>query len=200
MSPHEEEALIKGKLKLIYKEVNRVARYYKVPADELFSQGLVLATEALRNWDPSRGAFSTYLVSRLQALSDTARKEVNWQRASDLGGFPMSAAARFYELLPIITDTRPDYSIQEFELSESAQELSQDALDLLDYVLSWDWDTCPGETKPPSKSAIVAYLRRVHKWTYTRAEAAYFEVRAWWRENRPGVPGYNTLSVENLGV
>ncbi|NDE17482.1 sigma-70 family RNA polymerase sigma factor, partial [bacterium] len=79
LSKKKRDELIVGTLPLIRRIASSIARTLpaNVDADDLFAMGIVGATEAAKNFDPSMGfSFATYARSRIQgAIYDGVRRE-----------------------------------------------------------------------------------------------------------------------------
>lgn len=144
----------------------KYAKAYRLDFEEMEAQGNMIFAEALTLYDPARGvSFLTYLTHRLRKLGDFANSEIRRGTVQAIGEKIETVQATDVYTLPKIDENG----------------LTDDALVILDYVLSFRWDTPgkPGRKTPPYREIENHY--REHGWASETIQAAWDELKYWFR-------------------
>jgi hypothetical protein len=77
-----------------------------------------------------------------------------------------------------------DVTYEQFEAAmdrlEESLDLSEDAQDIIDYLISREWET-PGINRVPRLYSIKKYYRYWKGWMPKRTEQAWEEIKDWWK-------------------
>lgn len=134
--------------------------------DELQAQAYLIFMEALEKWDPDKASFSTFLYSRLRTINDYCV-------------YLMRRYCVNYEKTPQVHADAYDVFETVLEEMEVAVELSDDARDVLAFILQRDWEV-PGTRLKPSFHVVTKIYRKERGWMPKRFKDAWDELDAWW--------------------
>lgn len=153
---------------LVEKFVWNNARRFQVDPDDVRGEAYILFCIAAQRYDAQYGAsFGTYLYHRLHHLSCICKD------------------MRFNREIEFVQTNAPDklraLFDQSMERLESALELSSDAQQVLDFILSWEWDVPGGRKRLPRLSLVANQFRHEANWSVPRTQKAWEEIKTWWR-------------------
>lgn len=170
-----EELFIKYQ-NLIRSVAWKYAKAWDMDVTEVESEGYLIFMEILDTFDESRNIqFSTYLYHSLRKLQDFCAKYTKgWRETLPL--WDESAVTSDY------AENRPDLSFDCFcrmlDRTEAATYLSEDAKEILTYLLSEDW-RIPGNNRKPSWNSVMKEYRK-RGWFPARTRKAWKELENWW--------------------
>jgi DNA-directed RNA polymerase specialized sigma subunit len=147
-------------------------RYRYLEHDDIKQQAYLIFCEAIERYDPSRNAqFITFLYHRLRTLNDYCK--FNRTVDSQIQLFDSDQEENVI-----------DVTFEQFEAAmgrlEESLELSEDAQDIIDYLISREWET-PGINRVPRLYSIKKYYRYWKGWMPKRTEQAWEEIKDWWK-------------------
>lgn len=159
------------------------ARSYNMDQDELFCEANLAFIEAVRDFEPDRASFSTFLFSRVSGkLSDFCRRE--HRRA----GIPLEE--NHFSNVPgdaPINDflATADLSFRRQELARSAEKnLTDDAREVLGHLCAGDFEESPtaanGRRRAPSVFRAQQYMRKKRQWSRIRTAEAWEDIGNWY--------------------
>jgi hypothetical protein len=180
------------------------AKSWGLDFDDVESQGYLVFMEALELYEEGRASFSTHLFSRLRTLNDYCEREVRLKGKSlpmldDFcdastavsvgrrvakhikgdstgevfeGGVGMPQNNRLF-------DTNFEKFVGSLDYLESLTHLSQDAIDVLKFILLGDWGKPGSDIKPSLHSVQKTY--REKGWMPSRTACAWEELSTWWK-------------------
>jgi hypothetical protein len=149
-------------------------RYRYLEHNDIRQQAYLIFCEAIERYDENRKVkFITFLFHRLRTLNDYCdfNRKILFNDDIEFNddGEDESLADPSYELFEAAMD----------RLEESL-ELSEDAQDIIDYLISREWET-PGINRVPRLHSIKKYYRYWKGWMPKRTEQAWEEIKDWWK-------------------
>ncbi len=147
---------------LIKERAWNYAKAYNLEFQDLYSQGLLVYSEALETHRAELGAFSTHLYNRLATLRDYAKTQIRQSQCFN---------REYLEPDQIIQDETPS-PIQNIFYREFRENLPEDALQVLDYLTSHEWQK-PGSTKTPKKHSWCLYAKEKYQLSQKAAREAW---------------------------
>lgn len=150
-------------------------RYRYLEHDDIKQQAYLIFCEAIERYDETRNVkFITFLFHRLRTLNDYCQFN-NRIKISEIYINPHDDE----EKIKLV-----DVSYEQFEAAmdrlESSLELSEDAQEILEYLISREWET-PGINRVPRLHSVKQYFRYWKDWMPKRTEAAWDEIKSWWQ-------------------
>jgi len=172
---------------MVEKAVWQYSKKYHLDYEEVSGQGYLIFCEALEKLDPSKASFSTYLFNELERLDGYCRKEYRKNKKSVQR--IKHSKVRGYGHNIYINRLYPDnstiynYSIFEKVLDKMDYEisLSDDAKDILQYILSREWEDVEKNWVPR-----LSYIKKVYMdkgWKNSRILRTWQEIKLWWQES-----------------
>jgi hypothetical protein len=172
---------------MVEKAVWKYSKKYHLDFTDVEGQGYLIFCEALEKLDPSKASFSTYLFNELERLEQYCKKEYRKNNKS-IQRIKV-ARKRGYGHNIYINRLYPDnstiynYSIFEKVLDKMDYEisLSDDAKDILQYILSREWEDVEKNWIPK-----LSYVKKVYMdkgWKNSRILRTWQEIREWWLES-----------------
>jgi hypothetical protein len=162
---------------------------------DLLSQGYLIFMRTVYKYDETRGAsLGTLLFHELRTLNDYCAKEINRRgRALPLMEEVLDDGAKKYERdyfsrikIRLNWDECTEMESPQFvtfcsvlERVESSTNLSQDAKEILNYILFGDWDVTGKVTKPSLNHTKTVF--RVNGWMPLRTKKAWDELQNWYK-------------------
>lgn len=158
------------------------AKRYQIEVTELRSQAYLIFCEAVERFDSSRAykgkeekLFESFLFNRLRTINDFAK---DFKKKTDY--IPFINEQNDYKIEICLKDTR----IEDFEIAmdklESGLALSEDAQEIIDFIISRQWET-PGFNRVPRLHSVQRYYRYWKGWMPQRTARAWEEIRTWWK-------------------
>jgi hypothetical protein len=172
---------------MVEKAVWKYSRKYHLDFAEIEGQGYLIFCEALEKLDPSKASFSTYLFNELERLEQYCKKEyrknnksVQRVKVSKIRGYGKNL---YINRLYPDNSTIYNYSIFEKVLDKMDYEisLSDDAKDILQYILSREWEDVEKNWVPR-----LSYIKKVYMdkgWKNSRILRTWQEIKSWWQES-----------------
>ena len=174
---------------MIEKAVWIYSKKYKLDYDDVIGQGFLIFTKALKKFDPNRASFSSYLYHELRRLNDYCKNEYRFRyceiiRRKDIGkrSYPKNIFIHRKE------DDRKqidNYDIFKRILNrlDYEKELSKDSQEILNYILSRDWENVEINWKPRLRYIMSLYKNK--GWSKNRIDKCWNEIKEWWHsENK----------------
>jgi hypothetical protein len=155
---------INNYLRLIRKKAWEYSHAYGMEFEEVESEGFLIFAETAEMFNESRGiAFGTYLWHRLRKLGDFCKKQKmeHWLSEINEETFHSVEFDRFTAVVDFYDSVEKD--------------LSDDAVEILDFVLSWD-----GIGRKPSLYATTNRFHYRENWRQTRVQKAWAEIKTFW--------------------
>lgn len=153
------------------------SRKYRIPFEETQANAYLLFCEAIERYDETKASFSTFLTWRLQHLNAVCVKERGLKYD---GERQVAARRRVVEFDDRIHSHYVHYFEDELDKLESALELSQDAQDVLEFILGREWDIPSVSRWKPKLASTARWFEFDRGWTFGRCKAAWHEIRTWW--------------------
>ena len=172
---------------MVEKAVWRYSKKYHLDYQEISGQGYLIFCEALEKLDPSKASFSTYLFNELERLDPYCKmeyrkslKSVQRIKHSKVRGYGHNI---YINRLYPDNSTVYNYSIFEKVLDKMDYEisLSDDAKDILRYILSREWEDVEKNWIPR-----LSYIKKIYMdkgWKNSRILKTWHEIRLWWLES-----------------
>jgi hypothetical protein len=172
---------------MVEKAVWKYSKKYHLDFAEIEGQGFLIFCEALEKLDPSKASFSTYLFGELDRLDQYCRKEYRKNKKSVQR--IKHSKVRGYGHNIYINRLYPDnstiynYSIFEKVLDKMDYEisLSDDAKDILQYILSREWEDVEKNWIP--RFSHIKEIYGLKGWANNRIQKTWREIREWWLES-----------------
>jgi hypothetical protein len=172
---------------MVEKVVWKYSKKYHLDYEEISGQGYLIFCEALEKLDPSKASFSTYLFGELDRLDQYCRKEYRKNKKSVQR--IKHSKVRGYGHNIYINRLYPDnttiynYSIFEKVLDKMDYEisLSDDAKDILRYILSREWEDVERNWVP--RFSHIKEIYSLKGWANNRIQKTWQEIRSWWLES-----------------
>jgi hypothetical protein len=172
---------------MVEKAVWKYSRKYHLDYEEISGQGYLIFCEALEKLDPTKASFSTYLFNELERLEQYCKKE--YRKTNKSVQRIKIAKKRGYGKNMYINRLYPDnstvynYSIFEKVLDKMDYEisLSDDAKDILQYILSREWEDVENNWVPRFSHIKKVYMDK--GWKNSRILRTWQEIKEWWQES-----------------
>ena len=149
--------------------------------------------------------FCTFLYNRLRTLNDYCNYNTKYKltysidngsviKWNDKSPYLKINSKRCGEELFIDYDKQEieDARFEQFEAAmdrlESCLDLSDDAQELIDFLISREWEI-PGIGRVPHLSSAKKYCRYWKGWAHKRTEAAWNEAKDWWQSGNHFLQG-----------
>lgn len=138
---------------MIRKKAHGVSQKYKVPYEEMESQGFLIYCECLKRYDVSKANFGTFLYIQLNRLADFAK---TYKRQQGV------LIQDYYASVNETSDCESKIPAQEINptleqlLEEAKLKLSYDAFNVLKWIVSREWERKNKRT--PTVSMAVKYF------------------------------------------
>lgn len=172
-------------LPMIEKAVWHYSKKYHLEREDLEGQAFLIFCEAIKTFDKGKATFSTYLTNELQRLEGYSKKEFVKKykdiiriKKNNQRGYGKNISVNRIEVPEVfhydIFDkviTRMDY-----ELS-----LSDDAKEIVTYILSRKWEVLDNNWKPRFSYIQKMYLKK--GWTRNRINVAWENIKIWWQSS-----------------
>ena len=167
---------------LIRKRAHEYSKKYNIDYDEMESQGFLIYCECLEKYDVSKSNFTTYLYIQLNRLGDFA-KTYNRQQGcliqdqfsneenEDIENIEDTIKSKDY-YLPTLNDL----------LQEAKFELSDQAFDLLKWIVEKQWE------KKNKKTPTISMASKYFNVNKTTIEKLWIECKDFW--NTKGIAFY----------
>lgn len=177
-------------LPMIEKACWHYSKKYKIDHSEISGQGYLIFCEALKTFDKNKSTFSTYLSRSLNIKLFNFCKKILLQRYNICKNENNS---RFYfnfeepkcVLLSNLTDKDTVYSFEKFDKVITKMDyeisLSNDAKEIVEYILSRDWEILDDNWKPRFSFIQKKYLSE--GWTRNRIVTAWENIAKWWQSS-----------------
>lgn len=172
-------------INMVKKITWKYSKKYHYDYEELESQAYLVFCEALKKHDSSLASFSTYLYIELQRLSYYCVKQLKRKKMitkEKIIGKRGTGKTIWHNVIDIDSVTVVyDFDIFERILDKLDYEisLSNDAKDILQYILSREWEDI-GSNRIPR----FPHIKRVYNnkgWTGKRIINSWNEIRLWWQ-------------------
>ena len=138
---------------MIRKKAHGVSQKYKVPYDEMESQGFLIYCECLKRYDVSKANFGTFLYIQLNRLADFAKTYRRQQGVLIQDYYASANETSDYESKIPAQEINPTF--QQL-LEEAKSNLSHGAYNLLLWIVSREWERKNKRT--PTVSMAVKYF------------------------------------------
>ena len=167
---------------LIRKRAREYSKKYNIDYDEMESQGFLIYCECLEKYDVSKATFSTYLYTQLNRLGDFA-KTYNRQKGcliqdsfsneenEDIDNIEDMIISKNYDL-PTLNDL----------LQEAKSELSEQAFQLLKWIIEKEWE------KKNKRTPTISMASKYFNISKTIVEKFWIECKDFW--NTKGIAFY----------
>ena len=153
---------------------------YKMDIEELRSQAYFVFCEAIERYDPNKASFSTHLFSRLRTVKDFAKWECKENNTEAIHS--IDEETYLEKDMPYLIDKRVERFEEAINRLETALDLSDDAQEILNFILGREWET-PGINRVPRLHSIKKYYKYWKGWSHKRVVNAWEEIRIWWHNN-----------------
>jgi len=172
---------------MVEKAAWKYSKKYHLDYEEISGQGYLIFCEALEKLDPSKASFSTYLFGELDRLDNYCKKEYrkNFKSVQRIKRPKVCGYGHniFINRLYPDNSTIYNYSIFEKVIDKMDYEisLSDDAKDILRYILSREWEDVEKNWIPR-----LSYVKKVYMdkdWKNSRILRTWQEIRNWWLES-----------------
>jgi hypothetical protein len=172
---------------MVEKAVWKYSKKYHLDYEEISGQGYLIFCEALEKLNPDKASFSTYLFNELNRLDNYCKNEyrknkksVQRIKHSHIRGYGHNI---FINRLYVEETIKYDYKVFEKVLNKIDYEisLSDDAKDILQYILSRGWEDVETNWIPR-----FSYIKKVYTnkgWAGNRIINSWKEIRSWWQES-----------------
>lgn len=161
-----DEAQIMRFLKCV---ANNYAMKYQVEFDDLLQESYIIYQNAKKTYEGNKAQFSTHLFHELRRLSRFCVKEYRDRIIEN-------------ELLIIDEMSENPFLTVDDLLNDAKNYLSKFAFEVFSYIVSRKWDDVTTEKSKRKKDGLtVSEAVRKTKWTRYAVEAAYKEIRKYWR-------------------
>jgi hypothetical protein len=169
---------------MLYKRAHEVSAKYKVEFSEVLSDAYEIFCKAVNTYDDSIASFSTHLCCRLDATMNKSRTRRKIMKSEVP---PVNFAGESDSIYPQYNEVGTDLIMddQHYEIYkcidrlESALELSDDAQQIIEFLLSREWETPGINNRVPRFSATRQWVRRELKWPNKRIIGAWNEIGKW---------------------
>jgi len=170
-------------LPMIEKATWHYSRKYRLDRNELQGQGYLIFCEALERFDEKKASFSTYLFNELSRLNIYCKEEYR-HKYKDIQRIKKEKQRGYGKNLFVnrmnMENIYCDYAIFNKVLGRLDYEisLSNDAKEIVTYILSRDWENVEINWKPRFSYIQKRYLEI--GWTQNRVKKAWREIKEWW--------------------
>jgi hypothetical protein len=171
---------------MVEKAVWKYSKRYHLDFAEIEGQGYLIFCEALKKLNPNKASFSTYLYNELNRLDNYCKNEYrkNLKSVQRIKKCSHGYGKNLFinRLYPEMNDVC-DYNVFEKVLDKMDYEisLSDDAKDILQYILSREWEDVNVNWIPRFNHIKKVYVSK--GWTGNRIMKTWQEIRQWWQES-----------------
>ena len=183
---NETEIKLKQYLPMIEKAVWYHYHKFHLDKADLESQGFLIFCEAVKKYDKNLGSFSTYLTHELKRLNFYSKtefkhkyKDVTRIKMYNKRGYGINVYVNKINI-DESTPCESDYKCFEKVLDKIDYEvsLSQDAKEIVNYIISKEWEDVEKNWKP--RFSHIQKLYSEKGWARTRIINAWKEIKEWW--------------------
>jgi len=182
----DSNAMFKQYRRMIEGAAWKATKHYHIDIEETRSQVYLIFCEALERFDETKNCqFGTFLFNRLRTIFDYCSQERK--------NIHISLSPKDNKYNENDFDTKANINIyaiearqyQEFTQAldrlETGLDLSEDAQEILDFIISRVWEV-PGATKKllPRFHPTMLYYTKSEGWKLARVKAAWEEIKTWW--------------------
>jgi len=147
----------------------KASRIFRMDVEDLRAQAYLIFCEAIERYDPSKASFSTHLFNRLRTINDYCIIQLRRDKHPELpDGSAIIWWDNFFEFE------------QAIERLESKTDLSQDAQDILSFILDREWEDVEAQVKRVPRFSMVNQIYRNKNWSSSRTKKAWSEIKTWW--------------------
>jgi len=173
---------------MVEKAVWKYSKKYHLDFAEIEGQGYLIFCEALEKFYPKLSCFSTYLTNTLNIKLNsycikTQKRNYNILRCKEKArrGYGRTIYVKMENIDDVIA--RFDYNIFSKVLDKMDYEisLSDDAKDILQYILSREWEDVDVNWIPRLNHIKKVYVSK--GWTGNRIVETWQEIKCWWLES-----------------
>ena len=174
---------------MIEKAVWIYSKKYKLDYDDVIGQGYLIFCSALKKLDINKASFSTYLYHELRRLNTYCKKEHRISYCEIIRYKPANKVS-YSKNIFITWNPNNNKEIDNYDIFKRIlyridyeRELSKDAQDILNHILSRDWENVNKGWKPSFRYILKLYKSK--GWTKTRVDRSWNEIKEWWQsENK----------------
>jgi hypothetical protein len=172
---------------MVERAVWKYSKKYHLEYEEISGQGYLIFCEALGKLNPDKASFSTYLYNELNRLDNYCKceyrknkKSVQRIKHNHVRGYGHNI---FINRLYVEETIKYDYKVFEKVLNKIDYEisLSDDAKDILQYILSREWEDVETNWIPRFSHIKKVYANK--GWTGNRIVNCWNEIKNWWQES-----------------
>ena len=172
---------------MVEKAIWKYSRKYHMDREDVSGQAYLIFCEALKRLNPSKASFSTYLFNELNRLDNYCKceyrknlKSVQRIKYNHIRGYGHNI---FINRLYVEETIKYDYKVFEKVLNKIDYEisLSDDAKDILQYILSREWEDVENNWIPRFSYIKKVYINK--GWTGNRIINSWNEIKLWWQES-----------------
>jgi hypothetical protein len=172
---------------MIEKSAWHYHRIYGLEFVDIQAQGYLIFCEALNKFDYDKASFSTYLFNELKRLNHYCReqyirkyKSVQRIKHNHIRGYGHNI---FINRLYVEETIKYDYKVFEKVLNKIDYEisLSDDAKDILQYILSREWEDV--ETNWIPRFSYIKMVYATKGWAGNRIINSWNEIKLWWQNS-----------------
>jgi len=155
---------------MLEKAVWKKSKQYRLlERDEILSEAYCYFCEIARNYDPTRALFSTYLYRGLEMrLNQYCKKEQQKKYKTMSDKYDRNEEVSFKRF------------VQTIELADSILSLSDDARELLDFILGREWEIPGWGYAKISYHSVFRHYK--NDWEQSRINDAWTELGQWWKK------------------
>ena len=174
---------------MIEKAVWIYSKKYKLDYDDIIGEGFLIFTKALKKFDSNRASFSTYLYHELRRLNDYCKNEHRFRYCEIIRRKDMSKRS-YPKNVFIYRKNDGVKQIDNYDIFKRIlhrldyeKELSKDSQEILNYILSRDWENVEINWKPRLRYIMGLYKNK--GWSKNRVDKSWNEIKEWWQsENK----------------
>lgn len=172
---------------MVEKAAWEYSKKYHLDFSEIEGQGYLIFCEALEKLDPTKASFATYLYGELNRLDRYCKNEHrnNLKSVQRIKHPKVRGYGHNIYINRLYTDdaTIYDYSIFEKVLDKMDYEisLSGDAKDILQYILSREWEDVEKNWIP--RFSHIKEIYGLRGWKNSRILRTWQEIKLWWQES-----------------
>jgi hypothetical protein len=172
---------------MVERAVWKYSKKYHLDYLEVQGQGYLIFCEALEKLNPDKASFSTYLFNELNRLDNYCKceyrknkKSVQRIKQNHIRGYGHNI---FINRLYVEETIKYDYKVFEKVLNKIDYEisLSDDAKDILQYILSKEWEDVNVNWIPRFSYIKKVYINK--GWKGNRIINSWNEIKLWWQSS-----------------
>jgi hypothetical protein len=172
---------------MVEKAVWKYSKKYHLDREEVSGQAYLIFCEALEKLNPDKASFSTYLFNELNRLDNYCKceyrknkKSVQRIKHNHIRGYGHNI---FINRLYVEETIKYDYKVFEKVLNKIDYEisLSDDAKDILQYILSREWEDV--ETNWIPRFSYIKMVYATKGWAGNRIINSWNEIKLWWQNS-----------------